>query len=419
MRTTAEIMCSAKSVVPSVMSADTEAKNRALHCMAARLRENAGAILRENEADCESAGGRISGVMLDRLRLTHERLESMARGIEEVIALPDPAWRVIDRRTRPSGIVIEKTAVPLGVIAIIYESRPNVTSDAAALCVKSGNAVILRGGRDACRSSKAITDALRLGLSDAGFSPDLVSNVEDTSRQSALELMHGVGYIDLLIPRGGRNLIRTCVEEARVPCIETGSGICHVYVDSEADVDMALSIVENAKTSRPSVCNAMEVCLVHEKIAGEFLPRLKKLLVDDRIARGVTPVELRLDAPALQIIDGREAGDEDCDTEFLDYIMAVKTVTSTDEAIEHIRRHSTHHSESIVTKNTQTAEKFLREVDSAAVYHNASTRFTDGGEFGLGCEMGISTGKLHARGPMGLEEMCTYKYIVRGDGNIR
>ena len=419
MKTTAEIMRAAKSVVPGVMSAGTEDKNRALYCMAQRLREKSGEILSANEADCEAARDRISGVMLDRLRLNEDRIENMARGIEEVIALPDPAWRVIDRTARPSGIVIEKTAVPLGVVAIIYESRPNVTSDAAALCVKSGNAVILRGGRDAYNSSAAITDALRLGLSDAGFSPDLVSQVEDTSRQSALELMHGVGYIDILIPRGGKNLIRTCVEEAKVPCIETGTGICHVYVDAEADIDMALNIVNNAKTSRPSVCNAMEVCLVHEKIAGEFLPKLKSLLVDDRIKSGLVPVELRLDTSAAKIIDGSAAGDEDFDTEFLDYIMAVKIVSSPDEAIEHIRRHSTHHSESIVTKNTETAEKFLREVDSAAVYHNVSTRFTDGGEFGLGCEMGISTGKLHARGPMGLNEMCTYKYIVRGNGNIR
>lgn len=419
MRSTAEIMSLAKSAVSSIMSATTDEKNLILEKMAERLLENTGVILSENALDVEAAKGRISDVMIDRLRLTEERIRAMAEGIREVIALPDPAWRVLNRTIRPSGIIIEKTAVPLGVIAIIYESRPNVTSDAAALCIKSGNAVILRGGRDAYRSSKAIVDALRLGIKDAGFSENLVSQVEDTSRQSSVELMHGVGYIDLLIPRGGAGLIRTCVEEAKVPCIETGVGICHVYVDKDADVDMALKIVNNAKTSRPSVCNAMEVCVVHEDIAPVFLPKLKEMLCSEREKRGLVPVELRLDEKSAKIIEGTNAGENDYDTEFLDYVMAVKVVSSLDEAIAHIRAHSTHHSEAIVTKNDVAAEKFMREIDSAAVYHNASTRFTDGGEFGLGCEMGISTGKLHARGPMGLSELCTYKYLIHGDGNVR
>ncbi len=418
MKTTLEIMKQAKAVTPMIMSASSDDKNKILSAMADRLVEAIPEILAENKADVDAARGRISDVMLDRLSLTEARINAMADGIRDVIKLPDPAWRVIETVER-RGMTIEKTAVPLGVIAIIYESRPNVTSDAAALCIKSGNAVILRGGRDAYRSSVAIVKALRQGCVDAGYPEELVSQVEDTTRQSSVDLMHGVGYIDLLIPRGGAGLIRTCVEEAKVPCIETGTGICHIYVDEMADLDMAVKIIENAKTSRPSVCNAMEVCIVNEKIADKFLPMLKETLVDKRINDGKIPVEMRLDEYASKIIDGVTAGEKDFDTEFLDYIVAVKTVSSADEAIEHIAKHSTHHSESIITENNAVAENFLRKVDSAAVYHNASTRFTDGGEFGLGCEMGISTQKLHARGPMGLGELCTYKYIVRGNGNVR
>lgn len=415
MKTTLEIMQAARAVKSSVMSASSDEKNAVLRAMAHRLTENIPAILAENAADVEAAKDRISPVMIDRLTLTEGRIQSMAQGILDVVNLPDPAWRVLETTER-NGLVIEKTAVPLGVVAIIYESRPNVTSDAAALCIKSGNAVILRGGRDAYRSSKAIVDALRLGCADAGFSPDLVCQAEDTTRQSALDLMHGVGYIDLLIPRGGRGLIKACVEEAKVPCIETGTGICHVYVDKAADPGMAVKILVNAKTSRPSVCNAAEVCLIHRDIAETFLPMMKKALTDER---ETDPVELILDARAAEIIDGTPAGEEDFDTEFLDYRLAVGIVDSLDDAIAHIAAHSTHHSEAIVTADDSAAEKFLRMVDSAAVYHNASTRFTDGGEFGLGCEMGISTQKLHARGPMGLRELCTYKYIVRGKGNVR
>lgn len=418
MKTTLEIMKQAKAVTPMIMSASSDDKNKILSAMADRLVEAIPEILAENKADVDAARGRISDVMLDRLSLTEARINAMADGIRDVIKLPDPAWRVIETVER-RGMTIEKTAVPLGVIAIIYESRPNVTSDAAALCIKSGNAVILRGGRDAYRSSVAIVKALRQGCVDAGYPEELVSQVEDTTRQSSVDLMHGVGYIDLLIPRGGAGLIRTCVEEAKVPCIETGTGICHIYVDEMADLDMAVKIIENAKTSRPSVCNAMEVCIVNEKIADKFLPMLKETLVDKRINDGKIPVEMRLDEYSSKIIDGVTAGEKDFDTEFLDYIVAVKTVSSADEAIEHIAKHSTHHSESIITENNAVAENFLRKVDSAAVYHNASTRFTDGGEFGLGCEMGISTQKLHARGPMGLGELCTYKYIVRGNGNVR
>lgn len=418
MKTTLEIMKQAKAVTPMIMSASSDDKNKILSAMADRLVEAIPEILAENKADVDAARGRISDVMIDRLSLTEARINAMADGIRDVMNLPDPAWRVIETVER-RGMTIEKTAVPLGVIAIIYESRPNVTSDAAALCIKSGNAVILRGGRDAYRSSAAIVKALRQGCVDAGYPEELVSQVEDTTRQSSVDLMHGVGYIDLLIPRGGAGLIKTCVEEAKVPCIETGTGICHIYVDEMADLEMAVKIIENAKTSRPSVCNAMEVCLVNKKIADKFLPMLKETLVDKRAVDGKTPVEMRLDEYAATVIEGTPAGEQDFDTEFLDYIVAVKTVSSADEAIEHIAKHSTHHSESIITENNAVAEKFLRSVDSAAVYHNASTRFTDGGEFGLGCEMGISTQKLHARGPMGLGELCTYKYVVRGNGNVR
>ncbi|MBO5128664.1 MAG: glutamate-5-semialdehyde dehydrogenase, partial [Clostridia bacterium] len=390
-----------------------------LTAMADRLVEATADILAANALDMADAEGRLSTVMLDRLKLTEARIQGMADGIREVVKLPDPAWEVTESHTRADGLEITKTRVPLGVIAIIYESRPNVTSDAAALCIKSGNAVILRSGKDAYRSSAAIVRALRKGCADAGYPETLIGQAEDTSRQSSLDLMNGVGYVDLLIPRGGKGLISTCVENAKVPCIETGTGICHLYIDETADIGMALKIIENAKTSRPSVCNAAEVCLVNKKIAGELLPKMRELLVEKRESEGKLPVELRLDGFCAGIIDGTPAGENDFDTEFLDYILAVHAVDNVDEAIAHISAHSTHHSEAIVTRDNAAADRFVRGIDSAAVYVNASTRFTDGGEFGLGCEMGISTQKLHARGPMGLAELCTYKYVVRGDGHIR
>ena len=343
----------------------------------------------------------------------------MADGMRQVAKLPDPVGEILAEVRRPNGLVIRKTAVPMGVVAIIYESRPNVTSDAAVLALKSGNVCVLRGGKEAYRSAAAIVAAMHEGLRSAGLPETFINLVSDTTRQSAHELMTANGLVDLLIPRGGAGLIRACVESATVPCIETGTGICHVYVDKDADLEKALNIIENAKTSRPSVCNAEEVAIVHADIAGRFLPMLKKRLVDDRAAAGLPPVELRLDEAAQRIIPGTPAGERDFDTEFLDYILAVKTVSGADEAISHIAAHSTHHSDAIITENAQTAQRFTRLVDSAAVYVNASTRFTDGGEFGLGCEMGISTQKLHARGPMGLRELTTYKYIVTGDGQTR
>ena len=417
--TTLELMRGAKAAAPALAAADGAVKNAALFAMAEALCRRAGEILAANKEDMEAAKGHISEVMLDRLLLTQPRVAAMADGIRSVASLPDPVGEILSREERPNGLVIEKTAVPLGVIAIIYESRPNVTSDAAALCVKSGNACILRCGKEAWRSAAAVTAALQEGLRSAGLPAALVQLVEDTSRASAVELMQGVGYIDLLIPRGGAGLIRACTEQAKVPCIQTGTGICHIYVDRAADPYMALTVIENAKTSRPSVCNAEEVCLVHRDIAGAFLPALKRTLVDKRAAEGKTPVELRTDPEAYRIIGGTPAGERDFDTEFLDYILAVRVVGSVQEAIAHIAAHSTGHSEAILTSDAAAAESFVRGVDSAAVYVNASTRFTDGGEFGLGCEMGISTQKLHARGPMGLRELTTYKYIIRGNGQIR
>ncbi len=417
--TTLEILKTAKASANGLQRLSSEEKDKALLAMADSIEASADAILTENLKDLESARGHISDVMLDRLALSEARIRSMADGIRAVCALPDPVWQVLDKEVRPNGLVIEKTAVPMGVIAIIYESRPNVTSDAAALSFKSGNVCVLRSGKEAWNSSNAIVSAMKKGLSSLGLNEDFINIVQDTTRQSANELMTAVGLVDLLIPRGGTGLIKACVENATVPCIETGTGICHVYVDKDADLDMALKIVYNAKTSRPSVCNAAEVCLVHRDIASEFLPKLKKQLVDERAECGKIPVELRLDEDSAKIIDGIPAGESDFDTEFLDYIMAVKTVSSTSEAIEHIALHSTGHSEAIVTENEAVAEMFVRGVNSAAVYVNASTRFTDGGEFGLGCEMGISTQKLHARGPMGLRELMTYKYIVRGNGQVR
>ena len=417
--TTLEIMKRAKAAAPELAVASTAQKNRALECMAESLLAHTPDILAANAQDVEAARGHISEVMLDRLALTQARVEAMAEGLRQVAALPDPVGRALRQVERPNGLHITRVAVPLGVVAIIYESRPNVTSDEAALSLKSGNACILRGGKEAFRSANAIVEALQAGLAQAGLDPELVQLVQDTTRQSASELMQGVGYIDLLIPRGGAGLINACVQNAKVPCIQTGTGICHVFVDASADQDKALDIIENAKASRPSVCNAEEVCLVHEAIAEEFLPRLRERLADARQARGLHPVELRLDERALSIIPGVPAGEGDFDTEFLDYILAVKVVPSVEAAIAHIAAHSTHHSDAILTRDEDAANRFVAAVDSAAVYVNASTRFTDGGEFGLGCEMGISTQKLHARGPMGLEELTSYKYVVRGDGQVR
>lgn len=417
--TTLEQMQQAKAAAPLLAAATTETKNNALLAMAQALCVHTKDILTANAQDMEAAKSHISPVMLDRLALTEARIAAMADGVRQVANLPDPVGEVLTREVRPNGLVIEKTAVPLGVIAIIYESRPNVTSDAAALCVKSGNACLLRGGKEAYRSARAITAALQEGLTQAGLPPMLVQLVEDTTRQSAAELMQGVGYIDLLIPRGGAGLIRACTENAKVPCIQTGTGICHIYVDRAADEAMALSILENAKASRPSVCNAAEVCLVHKDIADRFLPKLRHALTEARSNANKPPVFFRADERAYPLLGGSPAGKDDFDTEFLDYILAVKVVDSLDEAISHITAHSTGHSEAIVTADEAAAAQFVRRVDSAAVYVNASTRFTDGGEFGLGCEMGISTQKLHARGPMGLKELTSYKYIVRGNGQIR
>jgi len=417
--TTLEILQQAKVATAELALLSEQDKNNALLAMADALEDASEEILTANAQDIDAVKDSVSPVMIDRLRLTKERIRAMADGIRDVVQLPDPIGRVIDSFTRPNGIQVTKTRVPMGVVAIIYESRPNVTSDAAALALKSGNVCVLRGGKEAYRSSTAIVKALRNGLMAQGLPITLVNMLEDTTRAGANELMTAVDYIDLLIPRGGAGLIRACVENAKVPCIQTGTGICHVYVDADADLDMALNIIENAKTSRPSVCNAEEVCLVSRSIAKAFLPRLKERLVEVRTKKGVTPVELRLDAEALAIIAGTPANDADFDTEFLNYILAVKVVEDVKEAVAHIAAHSTHHSDAIITENEKNAAYFTAAVDSAAVYVNASTRFTDGGEFGLGCEIGISTQKLHARGPMGLEELTTYKYVIRGNGQIR
>ena len=409
--TTLDILKEAKAVAPTLAAASTALKNDALLAMADSLVAEQAAILAANALDMEAAKGTVSDVMLDRLALNESRIAGMAEGIRQVAALPDPVGAVRRRVERPNGMIIDRVGVPMGVVAIIYESRPNVTSDAAALALKSGNACVLRGGKEAFRSANAIVNALQKGLKTVGLQPALVQLVQDTSRASAQELMTAVGLVDLLIPRGGAGLIRACTENARVPCIQTGTGICHIYVDAAADQEKALNILENAKTSRPSVCNAAEVCLVSEKIAEEFLPKLHSRLGHK--------VELRLDKKAAAIIPGKAAGELDFDTEFLDYILAVAVVPDVQAAAEHIRCHSTGHSEAIITENTEAADYFTRTVDSAAVYVNCSTRFTDGGEFGLGCEMGISTQKLHARGPMGLEELCSYKYVIHGSGQIR
>ena len=417
--TTTELLTRAKGARGAMAQADTNTKNRALLAMADELLAGQDEILAANALDLQAARGTVSDVMLDRLALSGERIVGMAEGMRQVAGLPDPVGQVLRRVERPNGIVIERTAVPMGVIAIIYESRPNVTSDAAALALKAGSACVLRGGKEAHRSAAAIVTCLKRGLERAGLPADALALVEDTSRASANELMTAAGYVDLLIPRGGAGLIRACVDNATVPVIETGTGICHIYVDKQAELHMALDILTNAKCSRPSVCNAAEVCLVHKDIAPNFLPCLRQRLVDQRKAAGQVPVELRLDESAAAVIEGIPAGEADFDTEFLDYIMAVRVVDSVEQAMAHIAAHSTGHSECIVTGDEAVAQRFVKGVDAAAVYHNASTRFTDGGEFGLGCEMGISTQKLHARGPMGLEELCCYKYIVRGAGQIR
>ena len=417
--TTLDILKKTRAARSSLAALDETAKNRILLAMAEALMAAEDDILAENDADMAAARGHINDVMLDRLRLDHDRLAGMAEGVRAIAALPDHTGRVLSEVRRPNGLVVRKVQVPLGLVSIIYESRPNVTSDAAALAVKSGNVCVLRSGKEAHRSACAIVKALKSGIAQGGGDPEILNIVDDITHQSATDIMTAKGLVDLLIPRGGAGLIRACVEGASVPCIETGTGICHVYVDRAADLDKALAIVENAKTSRPSVCNAEEVLLVHSAVAAEFLPRLKKRLVDDRAAAGKTPVELRLDERAAAIIPGTPAGERDFDTEFLNYILAVAVVDSVEQAVAHILTHSTGHSEAIVTEDPAAAEVFVSGTDSAAVYVNASTRFTDGGEFGLGCEMGISTQKLHARGPMGLDELSTYKYVVLGSGQIR
>lgn len=415
MSTTQEQLALARSAKKSINTASTALKNQALEAMASQLLKATDAILVANQIDMEAARGKISEVMLDRLFLDQERIAGMAQGIRALINLPDPIGEVLDTEVLENGLEIQKVRVAMGVIGIIYESRPNVTSDAAALAIKSGNAVVLRTGKDAFHSAKAIVTALKAGMEEAGLNPDLLQLIQDTSRASSLAMMKAKGYLDLLIPRGGAGLIQAVVENAIVPVIETGTGIVHVYVDKEADFQKALAIIKNAKTSRPSVCNAMEVLLVDQAIASDFLPLVKERLVDEQ----ERSVELRLDKQAQAIISGTAAQDQDFDTEFLDYILAVKVVDGVEEAVDHIEAHSTHHSDAIVTENSETAAYFTKLVDSAAVYVNASTRFTDGGQFGLGCEMGISTQKLHARGPMGLREMTSYKYIISGNGQVR
>lgn len=413
--TTNEILIAAKNAKKDVKRLTNKEKNNAISVMADSLLQNADYILCENEKDINDAKGKISDVMIDRLSLTGDRITAMANGMREVMSLPDPNGKILNTVKRPNGLVIEKTAVPMGVIGIIYESRPNVTSDAAVLCFKSSNVCVLRGGKEAYRTSKAIVNALREGLRSLNINENAINLIDDTTRDSANEMMTAKGKIDLLIPRGGKGLISACVKNATVPCIETGTGICHIYVEKTADIETALNIIDNAKTSRPSVCNACEVTIIDEEIAEEFLPCLYKRLTENR----ENPVKFVVDEKAAKIIDGVPAGDDGFDTEFLDYVLAVKVVKNTEEAVEHILAHSTGHSEAIVTNDTEKAEYFINNTDSAAVYVNASTRFTDGGEFGLGCEMGISTQKTHARGPMGLSELMTYHYVIKGNGQVR
>ena len=419
MKTTEDILLAARRTKGRAAGLDTPTKDVALYAVAHALLYNAEKILAANRADMERAKGKLSEAMLDRLLLTKERLIAISNGVRAVAALEDPVGRVLESTVRPNGLKIEKVSVPFGVVAVIYESRPNVAADAAALCIKSGNVCVLRGGGDAYESSHAVVEVMREALEGVGLPRELINIVDDASQEGARALMRARGWVDLLIPRGGAGLIRACVENATVPCIETGTGVCHIYVDKSADMEKALDIVENAKASRPSVCNAAEVCLIHREIAPKFLHLLEARLTKDRAARGETPVELRLDARAAEIIDGTPAADGDFDREFLDYILAVAVVEDVYAAADHIARHSTGHSEAIVARDEGAQKAFLSLVDSAAVYVNASTRFTDGGEFGLGCEMGISTQKLHARGPMGLRELNSYQYRIRGDGQIR
>ena len=419
MKKTEDILLDARGTKGRAAGLDKPTKDVALYAVAHALLYNAEKILAANRADMERAKGKLSEAMLDRLLLTKERLIAMSNGVRAVAALEDPVGRVLESTVRPNGLKIEKVSVPFGVVAVIYESRPNVAADAAALCIKSGNVCVLRGGGDAYESSHAVVEVMREALEGVGLPRELINIVDDASQEGARALMCARGWVDLLIPRGGAELIRACVENATVPCIETGTGVCHIYVDKSANMEKALDIVENAKASRPSVCNAAEVCLVHREIAPKFLPLLEARLTKERVARGETPVELRLDARAAEIIDGTPAADGDFDREFLDYVLAVAVVEDVYAAADHIARHSTGHSEAIVARDEGAQKAFLSLVDSAAVYVNASTRFTDGGEFGLGCEMGISTQKLHARGPMGLRELNSYQYRIRGDGQIR
>ena len=411
MLTTQQILINAKSAKNAVCALSDEVRSKAVCAMADALLEDAETIFSENAKDLEAARGKISDVMLDRLRLTEQRIADMAASMKKVATLSDPLSKTLIEYRRDDGLLIKKVSVPIGVVAIIYESRPNVTADVAALCLKSGNVSVLRGGKEAFRSANAIVTAMRKGLALLNLPETLINLIEDTSRDSANELMRANGYVDLLIPRGGKGLIDACVQNATVPCIQTGTGICHIYVDKAANFTKALDIIDNAKTSRPSVCNAAEVCLVHKEIANEFLP-----LLSERLSGRV---ELRLCPESIKIIDGTPASDTDFDTEFLDYILAVKVVDDVKAATLHISTHSTGHSEAIVSEDTAAQEYFTRFVDSAAVYVNASTRFTDGGEFGLGCEMGISTQKMHARGPMGIAELTAYKYIIEGNGHTR
>ncbi len=417
--TTKEMLVAAKACCATAMELTSEQKNAAIESMAQTIEAQMERILEANARDREAARERITPSMMDRLMLDESRVRAMTEGMRKVAALPDPVGKVLNEEIRPNGLKIRKITVPMGVVAIIYESRPNVTSDAAVLAFKSSNVCVLRSGRDSFLSAGAIVSAMRDGLALAGLPRDLIHLVPDPSRESAAELMKAEGLVDLLIPRGGAGLIQRCLEQATVPCIRTGTGICHIFVEKTADFEKALNILDNAKTQRPSVCNAMEVCLVDRAIAKDFLPLLKQRLVEERAQKALTPVELRLDGEAQSIIEGTAAGEKDFDTEFLDYILAVKIVDGVEEATEHIARHSTGHSEAILTRDERAAERFCRLVDSAAVYVNASTRFTDGGEFGLGCEMGIATQKLHARGPMGLAELVSYQFVIRGDGQIR
>lgn len=404
----------AKQAEKTLAVAGTEKKNKALSLMAEKLRENTDKILQANAVDMSNAENNgLKKIMLDRLLLTKDRIEGMAKGIEDIIKLPDPVGIVLSQIERPNGMTVQKVTVPLGVIAVIYEARPNVTSDAAALCLKSGNTVILRGGKEAVNSSKAIVNALRQALTEAELDENCIQLVTDTSRDSANELMRMNEFVDVLIPRGGAGLIKACVENSTVPVIETGTGNCHIYVDAQADIEKAVSIIFNAKTSRPSVCNAAESLVIHKDIIEKALPKIKAELDKKN-------VELRGDEAACSVCGGiSRASGEDWGKEYLDYIMSVKTVASLDEAIEHISKYSTGHSECIVTENKEAAEIFLNRVDSAAVYHNVSTRFTDGGEFGFGAEIGISTQKLHARGPLGLPQLTSFKYRIYGNGQIR